>query len=126
MKNMKGVIAMAFFDDLKSSVEKYAKIIGEKAENLADVSANKFNIYTQKDKITKLYKKLGQYVYENRNALGESEIGSILQEIENEHAILRKLESDSKENEKPKYVRCACGYEVRSMFSYCPKCGRKL
>ena len=117
---------MAFFDDLQKSVEKYAKIIGEKAENIADISTNKINLYSQKDKISKLYKKLGQYVYENRNTLGENEIGSIIREIDEEYAVLKTLENDAAKNEKPKYTKCACGYDVRSTFSYCPKCGRKL
>lgn len=117
---------MEFFDELKGYVSKYSQLAGEKVIELADVSTKKISIYSQKEKINKLYKKLGKYIYDNRFTLGENEIGAILEEIDKEMRVLKELSDNDKKSYKPKYVKCGCGYNVRSEFEYCPHCGKKM
>ncbi len=115
---------MSFFDELSEKVSNYAKIIGDEAEKVMDKSVNQINIYSQKEKISKLYKNLGQYIYENRNSLGESEIGAMLREIDAQNKILEKMNEDAAS--APKQKVCICGYKTKATFEYCPKCGNKF
>ena len=115
---------MSFFDDLTKIVDKYAKIIGEGAERVVGKSQGFISIYQQKEKISKLYRNLGEYIYLNRKSLGENQIGEMLRELAAEHRILDEL--TEKSSPAPKEKTCDCGYKTKSTFEYCPKCGKKF
>ncbi len=119
---------MSFFDDFSKNVSYSAGKVCEKAEKLAKVSAVTIEIASQKDKLSKIYAKIGERVVENALESCEHEndvFYKLIDEAKCERGKLLDLIKKKEEIQKIKKCR-NCGEKLCGDVLYCPSCGAKV
>lgn len=117
---------MAFLGGFGEKVSKAAQAAAKKSNELVEITKINMSISGEEDKIQKVYKQIGQYVFDNfkDNSDADENIAGLCQQIMSH----QKNISDLKEKLMAiKNIRqCAdCGAEIELSTSFCPKCGSK-
>lgn len=116
---------MAFFEKMSETLTVKGKGMADKAKELAEVNHLNGQINTQKNTAEKLYKEIGQLIYENREDWKSVDIATQLEQLD---SIQEKILELQEEILQVKGVRrCAgCGAEVNNDMAFCPKCGAPM
>lgn len=123
-----------FIDNLKkgfniavNEAEKLTKVVAGKTTNIASVTKLNLSLNDTERKMSKLYEKMGELVYEKHleGTEFDGEFGNICSEIDG----LKKEADDLKEQIaalKNATVCPSCGQHNDKSGDYCSKCGEKL
>lgn len=118
---------MDFFNKLGKKASETYQATKEKASNISDELKLKGKISEQKEKIEKLYKEIGETVYnelKNGNDASREIIDPKCEEISKAKEQISKLETEILAVKKIK--KCAnCGTELDIAAEFCSKCGKE-
>ncbi len=124
----------SFWDDVKDtfsvakqSAGKYAKIAINKTSNVVDITKLNISKSNTESKITKLYAKIGEIIYDEYLSGREfdGELGETMVEIDEFTAELTEIKD--KIASLKEGINCPkCGEQNPIENEYCSKCGEKL
>lgn len=118
---------MDFFNKLGKKASETYQATKEKASNLSDELKLRGKISEQKEKIEKLYKEIGEMVYnelKDGKDVSREVIDPKCDEISKAKEQISKLETDILAVKKIK--KCAnCGAELEITAEFCSKCGKE-
>ncbi len=118
---------MGILDDVVVNVKSAAGVVGKKAGQIVDVSKLRINISEVNGEISKKFRQLGEYVYENKKEgeIDETEIDARIVEIDEQYTQLEELTNQMASLQNK--VSCpVCRKQCSSEASYCSACGGAL
>ena len=115
---------MGFFNKAKASetINNMSKDVVDKAKELKEIVSLNSQISSQESLVSKYFKELGQFVYENK---GKDITGAVEERILLIDTAKEEIDRLKKELLKKKGLKACpnCGHEIGKDDAFCPKCG---
>lgn len=118
---------MSLWDDLSVRLSRGAKTLSQKSGELFAVAKLKLDIAAEEDKIDRLYRDIGKFIYEDYKR-GNLKERSVMDKCELINEITHRIEQLNRRAMQIKGgALCkSCGEAVGASQVYCHICGRKL
>jgi rubrerythrin len=119
-------VYMAFFDNLGKKVGEAAQNAAKKSNEFIEINKLNSSINAEEEAIKKIFTEIGHNVYDNHcadiNTTDNYE--ALFEEIKEHELIIKNLRMRIVEIKKVKMCD-ACGHEMDTATTFCPKCGAK-